>query len=136
MKKEKTIEDKYIGNRLKLRRSQLGVSQTQLAKFEKLTFQQVQKYESGVNKIASGRLYRFARILHVPMSYFYEGIEDVIEASEDDKIAIAKVESQKMDKSTHNDLRKLNLFFLKIKNPLLRKSVIALAKSLVEVKGE
>jgi transcriptional regulator with XRE-family HTH domain len=133
MKKMSSLEDKYIGNRLKLRRSQLGVSQTQLAKFEKLTFQQVQKYESGVNKIASGRLYRFARILHVPMSYFYEGIEDVIEAQEGSKSAKAKVEATKMDASTHADLRKLNLFFLKIKKSDLRKSVVTLAKSLALV---
>ena len=136
MQKMSSIEDKYIGSRLKLRRSQLGVSQTQLAKFEKLTFQQVQKYESGVNKIASGRLYRFAKILHVPMSYFYEGIEDVIDAENGNESAKSKVAATKMDASTHADLRKLNLFFLKIKKSDLRKSVVNLAKNLASVEEE
>lgn len=133
MKKKSSAEDQYIGSRLKLRRSQLGVSQTQLARFEKLTFQQVQKYESGVNKISSGRLYRFARILHVPMTYFYEGIEDVLDANNGDAKAQAKVESGKIDASTHSDLRKLNLHFLKIKNPTIRKSIVASTKILSEV---
>jgi len=126
MKKQSSVEDKYIGGRLKLRRTKLGISQTKLAKFEKLTFQQVQKYESGVNKIASGRLYRFAVILHVPASYFFEGLDD-IEASEGDVNAIiAKGE----DTVAHAQLRKLNQSFLKIKKFSLRKSVITLAKSL------
>lgn len=134
-KKETSLEDKYIGSRLKLRRSQLGVSQTQLAKFENLTFQQVQKYESGVNKIASGRLYRFAKILHVPMSYFYEDIEDYIDAERGDKAKQIKAHLIEMDSSTQSDLRKLNSFFLKINSSRLRKSVVTLAKSLAEPKS-
>ena len=66
--------DKHVGKRLKKRRLLLGLSQEKLAEAIGLTFQQVQKYERGVNRIAAGRLYWFAKILGVPVSYFYEDL--------------------------------------------------------------
>jgi transcriptional regulator with XRE-family HTH domain len=134
MKTVSNLEDKYVGKRLKLRRSELGVSQNKLAKFEKLTYQQIQKYESGLNRISSGRLYRFSKILHVPISYFFEGIEDIIEAKKGN--AKTKIEAMKMDADMNADLRKLNLYFLKIKKAGLRKSVIAFVKNLAGAKDE
>lgn len=71
-----TFEDKYIGKRLRRRRLQVGMSQRKLAKFEGLTFQQIQKEEKGANRIPSGRLYRFAEILCVPTDYFFDGLEE------------------------------------------------------------
>lgn len=114
-----SIEDSHVGARLYLRRNELGISQSQLAKFENLTFQQVQKYEKGSNRISSGRLYRFARILHVPISYFFEGMEDQ--------------GVKEINKSLQNDMRQINKLIPQIKQPHLRKSIIALAKSLAGV---
>ena len=66
--------DIHVGKRLKLRRSLLGLSQEKLADSVALTFQQIQKYEKGTNRISAGRLFEFSKILEVPVSYFYEQI--------------------------------------------------------------
>ena len=68
--------DIYVGNRLRLRRTLLGLSQTNLGRSLNLTFQQVQKYEKGLNRIGSSRLFELSRILGVPVSYFFEGVSE------------------------------------------------------------
>lgn len=68
--------DTHVGNRLRLRRTLLGMSQEKLGTALGLTFQQIQKYEKGANRIGSSRLYEIGRILGVPVSYFFEGFED------------------------------------------------------------
>ena len=67
-----TAADREIGRRLKIRRLDLGISQTAVADALGLTFQQVQKYEKGANRISAGRLQRLAEILDVPIAYFYD----------------------------------------------------------------
>lgn len=69
--------DRHVGLRIRLRRKELGVSQEKLADQIGLTFQQVQKYERGSNRISASRLFELSRILCVPISYFYEGAEAV-----------------------------------------------------------
>ena len=64
--------DIHVGQRLRVRRSLQGLSQEKLAGKINLTFQQIQKYERGTNRISAGRLYQFSKILDVPVSYFYE----------------------------------------------------------------
>lgn len=66
--------DAHIGGRVRLRRMTIGMSQEQLGDALGLTFQQVQKYEKGLNRIGAGRLYRIGQILSVPVEYFYEGL--------------------------------------------------------------
>lgn len=65
--------DLYIGKRLALRRRVLGVSQLSLGKTLGITFQQIQKYEKGVNRISGSRLQALAEALNVPMSFFFDG---------------------------------------------------------------
>jgi len=67
-----TAADREIGRRLKIRRLDLGISQTAVADALGLTFQQVQKYEKGANRISAGRLQRLAEILDVSIAYFYD----------------------------------------------------------------
>lgn len=64
--------DAHVGKRLRLRRSLVGMSQERLGELLGLTFQQIQKYERGANRIGSGRLYEIGRILGVPVSWFFE----------------------------------------------------------------
>ncbi|MDP9196373.1 MAG: helix-turn-helix transcriptional regulator [Pseudomonadota bacterium] len=64
--------DKIIGSRLRLRRIIMGYSQDKLGRMIGLTFQQIQKYERGANRISASRLHRLAGVLNVPVSYFYE----------------------------------------------------------------
>jgi transcriptional regulator with XRE-family HTH domain len=67
--------DKEVGRRLRLRRKLLGLSQQQLADSVSITFQQVQKYERGVNRLSSSRLWDFATVLGVSVSFFFEDLE-------------------------------------------------------------
>jgi transcriptional regulator with XRE-family HTH domain len=64
--------DVHVGARIRLRRTLLGISQVALAEAIGLTFQQVQKYEKGVNRVSSSRLYDLAGILDVPLAYFFD----------------------------------------------------------------
>lgn len=65
--------DIHVGTRVRLRRKFLGLSQETLAAAIGLTFQQVQKYERGSNRISASKLYRIARVLKAPMTYFFDG---------------------------------------------------------------
>lgn len=67
--------DVHVGKRLHVRRSLLGLSQEKLANAVGLTFQQIQKYEKGMNRVSAGRLYKLASVLDVPVSYFFENVE-------------------------------------------------------------
>jgi transcriptional regulator with XRE-family HTH domain len=67
--------DVHVGKRLRQRRTMLGLSQEALGDAVGITFQQVQKYEKGTNRISASRLYGFARILGVRVLYFFEGME-------------------------------------------------------------
>ncbi len=64
--------DLHVGKRLRMRRSLLGISQEKLADAVNLTFQQIQKYERGTNRVSASRLYQFSRALDVPVAYFYQ----------------------------------------------------------------
>lgn len=64
--------DVHVGNRMRQRRSLLGMSQTALGKAVGLTFQQVQKYERGANRMGASRLFEFAAVLDVPIAYFFD----------------------------------------------------------------
>lgn len=66
--------DVYVGSRLREQRTILGFSQQRLGDALELTFQQIQKYESGANRVAASRLYQFSRVLGVSVSYFFEGL--------------------------------------------------------------
>lgn len=72
--------DRIVGQRLRWRRRELRLTQEQLGERLGLTFQQVQKYEKGVNRISAGRLFEMATTLTVPVSYFYDGIEELLES--------------------------------------------------------
>jgi transcriptional regulator with XRE-family HTH domain len=68
--------DQHIGARIRERRVMLGLSQQQFANRIGLTYQQSNKYELGINRVSAGRLYEIARVLDVPVDYFYEGVGD------------------------------------------------------------
>lgn len=70
--------DIHVGQRLRIRRSLLGMSQEKLAEAIGITFQQIQKYERGTNRVSAGRLYQFSKILGVPIAYFYEQFGDIL----------------------------------------------------------
>lgn len=67
-----TLIDAHVGARIRVRRGLLGMSQKDLGAKVGLTFQQIQKYERGANRVGSGRLYEFSKILGVPIAYFFD----------------------------------------------------------------
>src|SRR5919112_1572624 len=74
MSKEATLADRLVGERVRLRRKELGLSQEKLGKAVGVTFQQIQKYENGVNRIGAGRLTQIGSFFYVPVSYFFDGV--------------------------------------------------------------
>lgn len=73
--------DIHVGQRVRLRRNLLGMSQQKLGDAVGLTFQQIQKYERGANRMGASRLYQFSRILDVPVSFFFEDIPTELETT-------------------------------------------------------
>lgn len=80
-----TDVDRFVGTRIRERRVMLGLSQQQMAALIGVTYQQAHKYERGINRISAGRLYEIARTLNVPVSYFYDGLDDT-EGTDDTSI--------------------------------------------------
>ncbi len=73
--------DRIVGQRIRWRRRELKLTQEQLGEKLDLTFQQVQKYELGVNRVSAGRLYEIAEVLSAPITYFFDGAESYLEKS-------------------------------------------------------
>ncbi len=70
--------DVHVGSRIRLRRTLLGMSQERLGEALGLTFQQVQKYERGVNRVGASRLFDLSRVLDVPISFFFDDIPESV----------------------------------------------------------
>src|SRR5690349_12707659 len=82
--------DVHVGSRIKLRRRVLGMSQERLAGVLSLTFQQVQKYERGMNRVGASRLFDLSRALDVPISFFFDDLEETA-AGADSNVARSRV---------------------------------------------
>ena len=70
--------DEHVGERVRERRTQLGLTQEHLASALSISYQQIQKYETGANRVSAGRLFEIAQRLEVSMSYFFEGLEPAV----------------------------------------------------------
>jgi transcriptional regulator with XRE-family HTH domain len=101
------------------------MSQEKLGDLLGLTFQQVQKYEKGVNRIGAGRLYEISRILGVPIDFFYEGVSGASEGGVAESGA-----APVMEFVSSGEGLQLSLAFMKIKDSKVRKRVLDLVKSL------
>lgn len=93
--------DLHVGRRLKQIRTLRRMSQTDVAKKLGLSFQQIQKYEIGSNRIAASRLYELSSVLGVPTSYFFEGMQDIPETPTGDRgidivTALAAIDDDKI----------------------------------------
>src|SRR6201746_1021300 len=101
----------------------IGMSQEKLGDMLGLTFQQVQKYEKGVNRIGAGRLFEIARILGVPIDFFYDGVAASTES-------LGAAAPPVLEFVSSGEGLQLSLAFMKIKDPKVRKRVLDLVKSL------
>jgi transcriptional regulator with XRE-family HTH domain len=129
-KKQANPIDAQVGNRVRLRRMLIGMSQEKLGEMLGLTFQQVQKYEKGVNRIGAGRLYQVAHILGVPIDYFYEGAKDRM------PLKSAGLDDAKtppvMEFLSSGEGLQLSIAFMRIRDSKVRKRVLDLVKSLAD----
>jgi transcriptional regulator with XRE-family HTH domain len=121
--------DKYVGSRVRMRRLMLHMSQTDLADQLGVTFQQVQKYEKGTNRISASRLQAMCHILQVPVPYFFEGAPQI--AGHSGKGAKASSPAYVSDFLATSDGVKLVRAFTKIGDAKLRRSVVRLVEGII-----
>lgn len=105
--------DIEVGKRIKLRRQMIHVSQDVLARETGVTFQQIQKYESGHNRVSASRLYQVAKVLKVPVSYFFDGLPSTLDGTHDPMKSTAAVELVRRFFRLDKDGRKALLELLK-----------------------
>ena len=123
--------DVYVGKRLRLKRTILGMSQEAVGKQIGVTFQQIQKYERGINRMGASRLYDFARALGVQIAYFFEGYGDyVIEDGSALAMGEPEVAAFEHDRVSSRESGEIMRAYAKIKNPALRKRVVDLVKAM------
>jgi transcriptional regulator with XRE-family HTH domain len=123
----------HVGARLRQRRTLLGLSQERLADSLGITFQQVQKYERGTNRVGSSRLFDVARVLDVPVSYFFEDMSAGVAAKTPSRIrglGESRPESFELDPMAKRETLELVRAYYKISDPAVRKRVFELTKSL------
>ena len=122
--------DKYVGSRVRQRRIILGMNQSNLGEAIGLTFQQVQKYESGANRIGSGRLFQIAQALKIPVSYFFDNIPRELSNMVVGEI-VDEVSNEINDKLNKKETLNLVRNYYEIEDVAIRKNVYNLVKSLV-----
>lgn len=125
--------DIHVGRRLRLKRTILGLSQEAVGKEIGVTFQQIQKYERGINRMGASRLYDFAKALGVQVSYFFDGYGEYMnEAGE--VLAAAEPDNAGFEHEKINNRETLEIMraYYRIKNPAVRKRIIELVKAFAE----
>ena len=115
--------DVYIGQRIRVRRQLLGLSQEALAKKIGITFQQVQKYENGINRISASRLWDISKLLKVQVEYFFDGMNESIQAQSPRSLRKNTIRSRQEIGESFDD-------------PMLRQESIRLIKAYSRINNE
>ena len=126
--------DVHVGSRVRLRRTMLGMSQEKLGKAINLTFQQVQKYERGANRIGASRLFELSKVLDVPVSFFFDDMsEDVSESGGTAVTGLAEGGNGfEYDPMAKRETLELVRAYYRIQDSKVRKRVFELAKALAK----
>src|SRR5262245_44895492 len=125
--------DIHVGSRVRLRRMVIGMSQEKLGEKMGLTFQQIQKYEKGTNRIGASRLHQLSQIMDVPVGFFFEDApHHMSRQSGAPGFAESKTEAFLLDFLNSRDGLELNRAFVKITDPKVRKRVVELVRALSE----
>ncbi len=123
--------DVYVGSRVRMRRTLLGMSQEKIGNALGLTFQQIQKYERGANRISSSKLFKMSGLLDVPVSYFFEDMPDQPEKHAR-SFKGEKPEPFEQDRLAVRESLELVRSYYSIENPKARKRIFELIKSLAQ----
>jgi transcriptional regulator with XRE-family HTH domain len=129
VKKAPNPIDKHVGSRVRMRRMMLGMSQEKLGDALDLTFQQVQKYEKGTNRIGASRLQQISHILQVPVSFFFEGAPAT--AGRPIGIGDAPSPAYVSDFLASSEGLALTKAFMRIKDPKVRRRIVDLVEAVV-----
>ncbi|QBK29672.1 helix-turn-helix domain-containing protein [Roseitalea porphyridii] len=133
-KKKPNPIDIHVGSRIRLRRTMLGMSQERLGESLGITFQQVQKYEKGTNRVGASRLQNISAVLNVPVSFFFEdapGEQGAESGSGMEENAATYV----VNFLSSSEGLQLNRAFVKITDPKVRRRIIDLVRTLAEEEG-
>src|SRR5580693_8338012 len=122
--------DVHVGTRVRLRRNMLGLSQEKLGEAIGLTFQQVQKYERGVNRIGASRLHDLSRVLDVPVSFFFDDMDPVRAPAIPAGFAEPAAEAFDSDPLRRRETVELVSAYYRIDDPALRRRLFDLARAL------
>lgn len=131
--------DRYVGTRVRLRRCMLGLSQERLAEELGITFQQVQKYEKGLNRIGASRLWDLAQVLGVSVDFFFDKMDEVSQNSSPRNISgfrLSDVDDLPFispDILSRRDVIELIRYYTQITNPKISHNVLELIKSLSSI---
>lgn len=132
VKKNPNPIDVHVGSRVRMRRMLAGLSQEKLGERLGLTFQQVQKYEKGSNRVSASRLYQMAQILGVPVQFFFEELPEQSKGSfgSAQGFSESSQETMIMDFLNSSDGLQLNKAFSEISDPTIRRKVVDLVKAI------
>lgn len=121
--------DIHVGSRVRLRRTLFGMSQEKLGDAVGLTFQQIQKYERGANRIGSSRLYQFSQVLDVPVSFFFDDMSAEVSGRKSG-MAESSPAPFEADQLSRRESLELVRAYYRIATPTVRKRVFSLIKAL------
>jgi transcriptional regulator with XRE-family HTH domain len=126
--------DVHVGKRLRLRRNLLGLSQEQLGRATGLTFQQIQKYERGTNRMGASRLFQLAGLLNVPVAYFFDELHGSDEAGfcENAQAQLDSAGRSDVDMLSRRETLELIRAYYKIIDPKQRRKIYELIKSMAD----
>jgi transcriptional regulator with XRE-family HTH domain len=123
--------DKHVGSRVRMRRMMLGMSQEKLGDALALTFQQVQKYEKGTNRIGASRLSQISNILQVPVAFFFEGAPHLADSNMmAESMESAPSPTYVSDFLATSDGLSLTKAFMRIPDPKLRRRIVDLVQQI------
>jgi transcriptional regulator with XRE-family HTH domain len=128
-KKKPNPIDVHVGGRIRLRRNMVGMSQEKLGEHLGITFQQIQKYEKGTNRVGASRLQAIASILEVPIAYFFEGAPG---GTPEEGVAEDSQTAYVVDFLSSTEGLLLNRAFARIGDPKVRRRIIELVRTLAD----
>ena len=132
--------DMHVGKRVRLRRTLLGMSQEQLGVSLNITFQQVQKYERGANRISASRLWDIAQIVDVPISYFFDDMSDDVMESSPRRISRGgehSIDNETVrDPMARRETLELVRTYYSIEKPKVRKRITEMVKAIAATINE
>jgi transcriptional regulator with XRE-family HTH domain len=128
--------DKHVGSRVRMRRMMLGMSQEKLGDALGLTFQQVQKYEKGTNRIGASRLQQISQILQVPVAFFFEGAPHLAGGPVPEGAEHAPSPAYVSDFLATSDGLSLTKAFMRIPDAKLRRRIVDLVQQIAGEEGE